>query len=348
MLRPLLSPKFGGRDPPGPPRSPPGNALRRWAGLHARWLDVGRSLMEQGVAEDEELLLRFKYPCAMGLDPQDGRRVALLQQQARGELLAEEIECTEEQGVLFAALQYQIEGEEWGDPPEPPQEPQDLDTALDKLELSLGGGGTPGLAEEPGASPELEEELEIHRPSPWPFRGSRPTRALLSGSSLSLWTPPGTGGPHQQLDLRGCEVTPEVDLGAQKFGLKLRVGTSETLLRCRDAPQFARWFCGIGAASRGGRGGVPSGDSGGPGGPGDAAGPPRDPRPASPGPAAVVAPPIPAPGQGQTVRPAAAAGFAPGGAPEPPPGPAALRGDLEGPGRLRAGTLCGQVPGGGL
>ncbi|KAM4880103.1 fermitin family homolog 3-like [Sylvia borin] len=242
----------GARPPPCPPR--PGPDPPEAAG---RWLDVGRSLMEQGVAEEEELLLRYKYPCAMGLDPQDGRRVALLQEQALAALLAEEIECSEEQGVLFAALQYQIEGEEWGDPQDPPEPPQDLDTALDRLELSLGGGGTPGPAEELGAPPELEEELEIHRPSPWPFRGSRPTRALLSGASLSLWTPPGPGGSHQQLNLRGCEVTPEVDLGAQKFGLRLRVGTSEILLRCRDAPQFARWFCGIGAASRGARGGSP-------------------------------------------------------------------------------------------
>ncbi|XP_062368076.1 fermitin family homolog 3-like isoform X2 [Cinclus cinclus] len=187
-----------------------------WA---ARWLDVGRSLMEQGVAEDQELLLRFKYPCAMGLDPQDGLRLALLHEEALGALLAEEIECTQEQGMLFAVLQ-----------------------------------------EELGAPPELEEELEIYRPSLWPFRGSRPTRARLSGSSLSLWTPPGPGGPQQELNLNECEVTPEVDLGAQKFGIKLRVrtpgGMSETLLRCRDAPQFSRWFCGCRVAS--GVGGSPS------------------------------------------------------------------------------------------
>ncbi|XP_062368078.1 fermitin family homolog 3-like isoform X4 [Cinclus cinclus] len=160
-----------------------------------------------------------RYPCAMGLDPQDGLRLALLHEEALGALLAEEIECTQEQGMLFAVLQ-----------------------------------------EELGAPPELEEELEIYRPSLWPFRGSRPTRARLSGSSLSLWTPPGPGGPQQELNLNECEVTPEVDLGAQKFGIKLRVrtpgGMSETLLRCRDAPQFSRWFCGCRVAS--GVGGSPS------------------------------------------------------------------------------------------
>ncbi|XP_053823950.1 fermitin family homolog 3-like [Vidua chalybeata] len=260
LLRALRSPKNGGRGPPGPPRSPPGNAQLRRARLHARWLDVGRSLLEQGVAEDEELQLRFKYPCATGLDPQEGPRVALLQEEALGAILAEEIECSEEQGLRFAALQYQIEGEEWGDggDPQDPPEPPDLDTALERLELSLGGGGTPGPAEELGAPPELQEELEICRPSPWPFWGSRPApaRAVLSGSSLSLWTPPGPGGPQEQLNLRGCEVTPQVDLGAQKFGIKLRLpspgGGGETLLQCRDAPQFSRWVCGCRAAAGGG------------------------------------------------------------------------------------------------
>ncbi|NWR40452.1 URP2 protein, partial [Tachuris rubrigastra] len=51
-------------------------------------------------------------------------------------------------------------------------------------------------------------------------------------------------------------VTPDVDLRAQKFCIKLRVsmpeGMSETLLRCRDTPQYARWVAGCRLASRGG------------------------------------------------------------------------------------------------
>ncbi|XP_030825759.1 fermitin family homolog 3 [Camarhynchus parvulus] len=251
-------PQAWGRGPPGPPRSPPGTPLERRARLHARWLDVGRSLLEQGVAAEQELELRFKYPCALG-EPQPGLHSQLLQEQALGSILAEELECSEEQGLRFAALQYLIEGAEWGegrDPQDPPEPPPDLETALEKLELSLGGGESPGTPEEElGAPPELDEELEIHRGFPWPFRGSRPGRAALSGSSLSLWSPPGSGGPQQRLNLRGCQVTPQVDLGAQKFHIKLGVpspgGAGETLLRCRDAPQFSRWLCVLQAASGG-------------------------------------------------------------------------------------------------
>ncbi|NWQ70709.1 URP2 protein, partial [Neopipo cinnamomea] len=263
QLRALVTPGEG-RDPPALPRSPRGNPFVRRAQLHARWLDTSRSLMEQDVVDDEELLLRFKYPCAMGMDPQEGGlRIALLYEQARRALLAEEIDCTEEEMLLFAALQYQTDGAEGGDGnPEGPLEPQDLDTALDKLELSLGGQGTAILPvwgspqEELGAAPELVEELEIYRSSRWPFWGSRPARAVLSKSSLSLWSLPGSGGAPQQLNLCGCEVTPDVDLRVQKFCIKLRVpmpeGMSETLLRCRDAFQYARWVAGCRLASRGG------------------------------------------------------------------------------------------------
>ncbi|XP_027763519.1 fermitin family homolog 3-like [Empidonax traillii] len=257
QLRALVTPG-GVRDPPTLPRSPRGNPLVRLAQLHARWLDTSRSLMEQDVVDDEELLLRFKYPCAMGLDPQEGGlRIVLLHEEARRALLAEEIDCTEEEMLLFAALQYQIDGAEGVDgDPEGPLEPQDLDTALDKLELSLGGQGTAILPEELGTAPELVEKLEIYRSFRWPFWGSRPAWAVLSGSSLSLQSLPGSGEGSQQLNLHGCEVTPDVDLRAQKFCIKLRVptpeGMSETLLRCRDAPQYARWVAGCRLASRGG------------------------------------------------------------------------------------------------
>lgn len=34
-----------------------------------RWLDSSRSLMEQGIQEEDRLLLRFKYHCFFDLNP---------------------------------------------------------------------------------------------------------------------------------------------------------------------------------------------------------------------------------------------------------------------------------------
>ncbi|XP_040437402.1 fermitin family homolog 3-like isoform X1 [Falco naumanni] len=258
--RMLVAPR-GGLGPIAPPRTPRGNPLLRRTRLHAGWLDSSRSLMEQDVADDEELLLRFKYHCFLDLGPQqDSPRLALLYEQARWALLTEEIDCTEEEMMLFAALQYHIDevvgsGEPGG--AGGGSDLDDLDVALSNLEVKLGGGTEPlSPLEELAPVPELAEELEIYRPRKLALRGFRPTWAVLKETSLSYGrSPPTRGEPLQQLNLRGCEVTPDVDVGAQKFCIKLLVaapeGMSEIQLRCRDAPQYARWLAGCRLASRG-------------------------------------------------------------------------------------------------
>ncbi|XP_040437403.1 fermitin family homolog 3-like isoform X2 [Falco naumanni] len=241
--RMLVAPR-GGLGPIAPPRTPRGNPLLRRTRLHAGWLDSSRSLMEQDVADDEELLLRFKYHCFLDLGPQqDSPRLALLYEQARWALLTEEIDCTEEEMMLFAALQYHIDevvgsGEPGG--AGGGSDLDDLDVALSNLEVKLGGGTEPlSPLEELAPVPELAEELEIYRPRKLALRGFRPTWAVLKETSLSYGrSPPTRGEPLQQLNLRGCEVTPDVDVGAQKFCIKLLVaapeGMSEIQLRCRD------------------------------------------------------------------------------------------------------------------
>ncbi|XP_074713660.1 fermitin family homolog 3-like isoform X2 [Strix uralensis] len=256
----MLAAPRGGLGPVAPPRPPRGNPLLRRTRLHARWLQSSRSLMEQDVADDEELLLRFKYHCVLDLDPErDELRLALLYEQARWALLTEEIDCTEEEMMLFAALQYHID--EVGGSGEPGgagggNDLDDLDTALSNLEVKLGGDAEPpGPLEELTTIPELAEELEIYRPRKLTLRGFRPTWAVLKEMSLSYGrSPPAPGEPLQQLNLRGCEVTPDVDVGAQKFCIKLLVaapeGMSEIHLRCRDlVPRILEVLHRVGALS---------------------------------------------------------------------------------------------------
>lgn len=228
--------------------------------------------MQQGVGDDEELLLRYKYYCFMDIDPQvDAVRIALLYEQARWSLLLEEVECTEEEMMLFAALQYHIDelggsegpGEQQsGGGKEDPPPIDDLEAALSNLEVTLGGGGKngdpPGPLEDLPAIPELAEELEIYRPRRLALRGFRPHWVVLSGTSLAWYKAGGgrgRGEPLQQLSLKGCEVTPDVDVGAHKFCIRLLVaapdGMSEVQLRCRDPPQYARWLAGCRLAAHG-------------------------------------------------------------------------------------------------
>lgn len=90
-----------------------------------RWLDSSKSLMEQGVKENDTMLLRFKFYSFYDLNPKvgfylftlvtgmscvpafqyDAIRINQLYEQARWSLLCEEVDCTEEEMIMFATLQ---------------------------------------------------------------------------------------------------------------------------------------------------------------------------------------------------------------------------------------------------
>lgn len=65
--------------------------------------------MEQGVREFDTLCLRYKYFNFYDLNTKfDSSRINQIYEQARWQILNEEIDCTEEEMMLFAALQLQV------------------------------------------------------------------------------------------------------------------------------------------------------------------------------------------------------------------------------------------------
>lgn len=62
--------------------------------------------MEQGVREFDTLRLRFKFYSFYDLNPKvDAVRINQIYEQAKWMLLTEELDCTEEEALMFAALQ---------------------------------------------------------------------------------------------------------------------------------------------------------------------------------------------------------------------------------------------------
>ena len=109
--------------------------------MHYSWLDSSLSIMEQGIRDFDTLLLRWKFHAFYDLNPKTGNiqtsfinhngngtlpsgtypslnnaagaqndhvRINLIYEQAKWQLLNEEIDCTEEEMMLFAALQVFI------------------------------------------------------------------------------------------------------------------------------------------------------------------------------------------------------------------------------------------------
>ncbi|XP_016149117.1 fermitin family homolog 3-like [Sinocyclocheilus grahami] len=172
--------------------------------IHTRWLDSSRSLMQQGIQENDKLWLRFKYYTFHDMDPKyDAVRLTQLYEQARWAILLEDIDCTEEEMMLFGALQYHI------------------------------------------------------GPKRLTLKGYKQYWCKFQDTSISYYKSKEDcyGEPIQQLNLKGCEVAPDVNVAGQKFCIKLLIpapeGMNEIYLRCENEKQYSQWMAACKLASKG-------------------------------------------------------------------------------------------------
>ncbi|RXN23284.1 fermitin family -like protein [Labeo rohita] len=185
--------------------------------INAGWLDSSRSLMEQGIQENDRLLLRFKYHCFFDLNPKyDAVRITQLYEQARWAILLEEIDCTEEEMLMFASLQEDI---------------TDI--------------------------PKLEDTLKLFRPKRLTLKPYKEYWFVFRDTTISYYKNKESANkePIEQLHLRGCEVIPDVNVTEKKFGLKLLLpaadGMNEVYIRCENETQYAKWKAACLLASKG-------------------------------------------------------------------------------------------------
>ncbi|KAG5284070.1 hypothetical protein AALO_G00022650 [Alosa alosa] len=232
------------------------------AQVNSRWLDSSRSLMQQDINEDDKLILRFKYYTFHDMEPKtDAVRLTQLYEQARWAILLEEIDCTEEEMMLFAALQYHIGKVSLTDPQltsSPAMD--DLDSALQCLELKLdeesGSSGT-DMLDTMAPAPELHDYLKIFRPKRLTLKGYKQFWFTFNDTSISYYKSKEESSrePIQQMNLKGCEVTPDVSIAGQKFCIKLLIpepdGMNEVYLRCDNEQQYSKWMAACRLASKG-------------------------------------------------------------------------------------------------
>uniref|UniRef100_A0A8C4EBB8 PH domain-containing protein n=1 Tax=Dicentrarchus labrax TaxID=13489 RepID=A0A8C4EBB8_DICLA len=227
-----------------------------------RWLDSSRSLMEQDVKENEVLLLRFKYHSFFDLNPKyDAIRVNQLYEQSKWAILLEEIECTEEEMMMFAALQYHINklsimsSDNHMNNSE--KEVDEVDAALSDLEITLEGGKTSNTLGDITSIPELADYVKVFKPKKLTLKGYKQYWCTFKDITISCYKSKeeAHGTPAHQMNLRGCEVTPDVNISGQKFNIKLLIpvadGMNEIWLRCDTEKQYAHWMAACRLASKG-------------------------------------------------------------------------------------------------
>ncbi|CAB1331065.1 unnamed protein product [Coregonus sp. 'balchen'] len=205
------------------------------AKINQGWMDSSRSLMEQDVKENEY----------------DAIRVNQLYEQAKWAILLEEIECTEEEMMMFAALQYHINklsimsSDNHMNNSE--KEVDEVDAALSDLEITLEGGKTSNTL----------LDLAPLKPKKLTLKGYKQYWCTFKDITISCYKSKeeAHGTPSLQMNLRGCEVTPDVNISAQKFNIKLLIpvadGMNEIWLRCDAEKQYAHWMAACRLASKG-------------------------------------------------------------------------------------------------
>ncbi|XP_048204775.1 fermitin family homolog 1 [Perognathus longimembris pacificus] len=231
------------------------------AKLNAGWLDSSRSLMEQGIQDDEPLLLRFKYYTFFDLNPKyDAVRINQLYEQARWAVLLEEIDCTEEEMMIFAALQYHISKLSLSaDIPDCVHQPEvdEVEAALSNLEVTLEGGKATTTLEHITVIPILADNLKLFRPKKLLLKAFKQYWFVFKDTSIAYFKSKEVeyGEPIEKLNLRGCEVVPDVNVAGRRFGIKLLIpvadGMNEMYLRCEHENQYARWMAACILASKG-------------------------------------------------------------------------------------------------
>ncbi|GIY90749.1 unc-112-related protein [Caerostris darwini] len=230
-------------------------SLAERARLNAGWLDSSLSIMEQDIREFDTLLLRFKFYSFYDLNPKfDAVRINQIYEQAKWAILAEEIDCTEEEMMLFAALQVQVNLQANHPQPDIYHEDEDVETALTDLQVTLEGTLISKGKSNITNVPELSDYLSFMKPKRFTLKGFRRYYIVLRDTYLNLYKSKDSE-PNLSICLKGCEVTPDVNLSHGKYGIRLEVpnheGMTEYWIRCTSEEQYAKWMAACRLAAKG-------------------------------------------------------------------------------------------------
>jgi len=235
--------------------------------LNQFWLDSSKSLMEQNVNENDLLHLRFKYFSFYNLNAEnDSVRVNQLYEQAKFSILSDEINCTEDELIHFAALQLQIYIQtkvmsETVSMKKSVYKPVNIETNIDdeldklmaQLELPLDYDNTiktTKVAKPAAAMTEIGEELEIMN-AKQTFKKFKKFYAQLKETFISYYTSKEElvtkSAPIERFNLNGAQVLPEFDVDENKFSVLLKIpaeGSSqkEIIVRFGNQQSFAKWL----------------------------------------------------------------------------------------------------------
>lgn len=212
--------------------------------------------MEQGICEGDTVLLRFKYMTFFDINLKyDPVRINQLYEQTKWSILLEEVDHTEEEAALFAALQLQATLQRSTPERESPDR-DEVDVMLDELEQTLDAAATINRRDLTYV-PELTEYLKYLKPKKIGFNNFKRAYFTFRDLYLSYYNTAqdANGPPLGHYYMKGCEVSQDLSVAQGKFHIKLQLPSSEGMiemvLKCDTEQQFAKWMAACRLASRG-------------------------------------------------------------------------------------------------
>jgi len=224
--------------------------LQEKARMNVAWLDSSLSLYEQDVEEYDLILLRYKYLSFYDLNPKlDAVRINQIYEQARWSLLNEQIDCTEAEMYMFAGLQLQVNlhvlnpdllSNYQNSQLKQTSIDEEIDSALTELQLQLEGVSITDsraktltkFSQNNSLSnithiPELTDylSLKLMKPKRFTIRSYKQYFFVFKDTRLVCYRSREERGgqPILTINLKGAEVTPEVNLSQGKYSVKLEV-----------------------------------------------------------------------------------------------------------------------------
>ncbi|KAL3874393.1 hypothetical protein ACJMK2_037418 [Sinanodonta woodiana] len=226
------------------------------------WLDSSKSLMEQGLRDNDYALLRFKFFSFYDLNPKyDAIRINQIYEQAKWAIMMEELDCTEEEMIMFAALQVQIQlqaGQPQGSDTmdHAATEEDEIDTALQDLQESL-EGSTLSSSGDITHVPELSDYVKFFKPKKFTLKSYKRYWCVFKDTHIAFYRSREDvpSNPINRINIRGCETHPDVNLSSNKFAIKLFIPTAEGMeeiwLRLDTDDQYCKWMSACKLASKG-------------------------------------------------------------------------------------------------
>jgi kindlin 2 len=186
----------------------------------------------------------------------DPVRINQLYEQAKWSVLLDEIEHTEEEASLLAALQLQATLQRTTPERETPER-DEVDAMLDELEQNLDAAASISGRRDLTHVPELADYLRYLKPKKLAFKNFKRAYFTFRDLYLSYYNTAqdANGPPLGHYLLKGCEVTQDLSVSQGKFQIKLQVPTSEGMtdivLKCENEHQYSKWMAACRLASRG-------------------------------------------------------------------------------------------------